>query len=1221
MKSIMNNNYYLPRILEIREDNEFSHGEPQGKLLYDHLMDNDKIVVLGNPGVGKSEELRQLFNRLWNERNETGVLPIIVNLQNFRSAHRFEDLIRYKEWSKIHRVVFILDGLDEIANIQDFLSELSVFMNDNRAKKLKYVISCRYNIFLSFRSSMSRFKELFLNVLDTQQIQKILLDKYQIKLDTNEIERNLHLLESPFLLNLFSDYYKSLEDKSKTGSQFLPVSIDKVIAHHIKNKANKRTTISKPQLERDMNLVAVVNELMQSTTLSEDDVFKVCNQRIKKFSESPFIEQVLLENKVHYKFAHRQFQEYFVARLLQGLNFDEIKNLIAFDGRWVNQSLINSITFLLNILEANQPKFIQLCNWLIGCEIEVFFKADSDRTANFQVKVFQEFFKSKVQETKLWLHNITSVSDEQIARFADCTENFEFLKEIILNKSEHFRVRTNALRILYYFKPRKDARFINDLFASLEPRDLKGEMNVHSEIIALFASWQIVSQRPSIVVDVIQVYEKFDHSAISSQIIDLIKSDIENIAKYQDFVLQQLDFEFERKKRNNDDGVIRGIDYKLIPLILMIEDSATFLTLIEKFLNVARESRHNIELYFERINERLSKIKTTKIDLLLDCFERILRDETRSFHRHDNVVKHIEKLGISNELFGRLLTSKSISGFSNQLGYLLLIDDTSVNYLEKNMPQLLEFSDEFIYLRNFLNSYQRRDLALKLENLLTSNGVNMKHKVADIPDKKEVDKDFKRVIEDDLQKMFSKNELIDECKKHFANQGNKLVFNRQIHTMIERMDIDVDPKLDPLAYYFSYDSLEFRLLNHAFIDLNRREFSFEEFQAKYSQPLNYFDFIYSEIIHWAQHAQVPIEMSLINEKLNQVINNLIGQFDYSKLLTYYEDGSCGTDSQISCETLKFVSKIHTLCLSKDFKLSIDEQFYLNTIEYFEFNQYYGDANRFESFTNLISNKELVKEKLLENLKKELFSTVYERHALLAVKLNLDESRNYIENYLLKRTEILKGDKLLEAYLNWQLDNEDFLLKFTKNVTTQSCWTAIEYLIKNQCFLEQCAKIANEYLESNEKRFLIEASKTLFKLNEQSIVDFLLTDLKKNSFILNSVGTASFQNYDSLPTNGIGELKHFFFYTFGSDGHDEYFFSEISRFFQTYVSNLIRNKNLFSELNALFNEIKGEVADGSDDRKLFFINMLIENSEKIYVSSLSKGMEFEEALRLVQNIDK
>ena len=90
-------------------------------LLVNEVFKKDKIVLLGNPGIGKTTELKHLSNALWEKKDETGLIPFHIDLKFFRKTNKFEDLILYEDWKTLPSIIFILDGLDEIEDLHIFV--------------------------------------------------------------------------------------------------------------------------------------------------------------------------------------------------------------------------------------------------------------------------------------------------------------------------------------------------------------------------------------------------------------------------------------------------------------------------------------------------------------------------------------------------------------------------------------------------------------------------------------------------------------------------------------------------------------------------------------------------------------------------------------------------------------------------------------------------------------------------------------------------------------------------------------------------------------------------------------------------------------------------------------------------------------------------------------------------------------------------------------------
>src|SRR5690606_950289 len=105
--------------------------------------------LLGNPGVGKTTELKKTFEILWEEREKNNTIPYYINIKNFRTTTKIEDLLKIDgiDWKEIPSIILIFDGLDEISQIHEFISELEIFIVTYRKLKIKYLISCRTNIY------------------------------------------------------------------------------------------------------------------------------------------------------------------------------------------------------------------------------------------------------------------------------------------------------------------------------------------------------------------------------------------------------------------------------------------------------------------------------------------------------------------------------------------------------------------------------------------------------------------------------------------------------------------------------------------------------------------------------------------------------------------------------------------------------------------------------------------------------------------------------------------------------------------------------------------------------------------------------------------------------------------------------------------------------------------------------------------------------------------
>ncbi|MFL0067036.1 hypothetical protein V2595_15560, partial [Tenacibaculum maritimum] len=94
----------------------------KAKTIFEVLKEEDKIVLLGNPGIGKTIELKRIAVEYWHDQENT-FIPIFRNLKNFTKQDTLDSYISIN-YKSIENVCFVFDGIDEISDIQDFESKL-----------------------------------------------------------------------------------------------------------------------------------------------------------------------------------------------------------------------------------------------------------------------------------------------------------------------------------------------------------------------------------------------------------------------------------------------------------------------------------------------------------------------------------------------------------------------------------------------------------------------------------------------------------------------------------------------------------------------------------------------------------------------------------------------------------------------------------------------------------------------------------------------------------------------------------------------------------------------------------------------------------------------------------------------------------------------------------------------------------------------------------------
>jgi hypothetical protein len=332
------------------------------------------------------------------------------------------------------------------------------------------------------------------------------------------------------------------------------------------------------------------------------------------------------------------------------------------------------------------------------------------------------------------------------------------------------------------------------------------------------------------------------------------------------------------------------------------------------------------------------------------------------------------------------------------------------------------------------------------------------------------------------------------------------------------------------------------------------------------------------------------------------------------LITFNEGGSFSIVSNSSF----VIENIHYFIVNENLNLNIDDNFILNTLEYYDFNNNSNFSN-FELLINHVKDQNEIKRAISKNLQKKLIRSIYVKHALYALKHKFENSYEYIKNRLLADTEIYDHDNVLKAYV--EADGIGILVQLAKkDINTRTCWSAIKMLMENSAEETICIEKSLEYLSSGEILFIEYASNVLFITNHSAIINYILEDLEKRLNLIFKNNTISFSNYSVIPTKGIHSLQDMFDEVYKQRKKTNYNTAYLNSFFSTYISNLVTEQKMFYEIQALLLEIKKRVEKVEDDDKLYHINALLRDIENAYINSLSKGISFDEALDIIKNIE-
>lgn len=445
------------------------------------------LVLLGNPGMGKSIELRELALDFWERREESRWVPFYRSINSFSKQDTLEDHLP-PDWKEIPQLLIILDGLDEISYGPDFRSMVENFIqNHDGDTVVKFVISCRTNMYESTIRDITNFRCCTLNSLHFKHALDYLAIKYQMPPDSHfyqEIARDQkEFFENPFYLNLLGDYYQEGQKLPSNKSELMERYVEKRLRDDEKAKG-KRQDFDSGLLMQACKKVAITLEAMQTRRLSGEHLTLLLRENKTIFINSGFVQRVV--NKDQWEFEHRNLQEFFVAKALCNFSTENIIEFISLDDAIpkTHPSWLNSISYLINLLDAPSEKMENLVIWLLKNDTAVLFKADRSRISDaIRKEVFQGYFTKRCKEQTLWFRKYDQETRE-IVRFADSVANKTFLMQELKNEENHRRTRISAMSLLSQMDiDLMEEEFKEILLECLQVPMAKVDMDFKSEIL------------------------------------------------------------------------------------------------------------------------------------------------------------------------------------------------------------------------------------------------------------------------------------------------------------------------------------------------------------------------------------------------------------------------------------------------------------------------------------------------------------------------------------------------------------------------------------------------------------------------------------------------------------------------------------------------------------------------------------------------------------------
>jgi len=398
-------------------------------LLSEIVEENDRLVILGEPGLGKSTVLRHLMYEYATQNDKP--LPLLIELKNYRHENnRLEGHINscYKiniDKLKTQNIIFLLDGFNELPHREqiELYIDLDVILSD--FSKSRFIVTSRKvsypedlrdwstcEVLEIGKDRILGYLKFLLGKKDSDKLYKKIKDKGLLPISSNPLflsfivrlyqtGKQLPNTKGELLNIIFRhDYLKEFSERKKIRSDF---------STHLRELGDSRCL-------KIMSRVA--HEVLLETdgvSFDEDFLYNILGEEIGKyafnivdlFNQIRLIEKFEVESndgtKTIYSFWHQVFFEYFAGLYLKNL----------FEGT-PQKSLQQKSLLYFEFFKWDEPMKVafSLCsddtaNALFSAALEtdfflsfVYFSVVEEKVSEIVLSKFEETLTSSVKDLK-----------------------------------------------------------------------------------------------------------------------------------------------------------------------------------------------------------------------------------------------------------------------------------------------------------------------------------------------------------------------------------------------------------------------------------------------------------------------------------------------------------------------------------------------------------------------------------------------------------------------------------------------------------------------------------------------------------------------------------------------------------------------------------------------------------------------------------------------------
>jgi len=310
---------------------------------------------------------------------------------------------------------------------------------------------------------------------------------------------------------------------------------------------------------------------------------------------------------------------------------------------------------------------------------------------------------------------------------------------------------------------------------------------------------------------------------------------------------------------------------------------------------------------------------------------------------------------------------------------------------------------------------------------------------------------------------------------------------------------------------------------------------------------------------------------------------------------------------------------------KKYDIQYSQDFYLKTLRYCNI---FGSAEGTIQFVkDRVADIKLFNEQITYNLNNEILdSSSLKDHIEYAIENKLEGAYNVIEENFLNDRFIYSQKNFLSKYVELipKAKQIIFLEKCCTEIDSYLCWKAVEVMVENKINESFILRIAKKYLAEKKDPFVFasDALNVLFHCNAEGTLstytellrNFSQTERDDYRDDYNIRDISNYKRLEELPM-----LVEIFKIAYDENlKKDTFDFHHSQNVLKALVSSLSDTEKGYKAIQTLLYDLKSKISD--NDSKLFYVNMLIDDSQLSYYASISKPFTFKEAKRYLEYIE-